>query len=245
MSERLRHRGRALTPWDYEHLVLEEFPEVHSALCLTADQVPGPRVPGRVTLVLLPGANADPGNPRPLFGSGLLRAVQEYLQALAPPAVRLHVLSPCYEQVRVRGTVAFQPSAALPLASCEPQLLQDLAAFLSPWGQADPQRGGFHHFLSVPEVELFIRQLPYVDDLTSFSVLKTAVIGGRHRFYDSATDETQPPRAMGPAAPGAVQVPAAQHYLQFRAGPLRPRPARPTGVGQLRVGADFIVADSF
>jgi hypothetical protein len=147
--------------------------------------------------------------------------------------------------VQVRGTVAFQKSEVLPPASCEPLLLRDLAAFLSPWGQADPQRGGFHHHLTVPDVELFIRQLPYVDDLTGFSVLKTGVIAGRHRLYDSATDSIQQPKSMGLLVPGAVQVPAAQHNLQFRPGPLLPKAPRPTGVGRLRVGDDFIVACDF
>jgi len=33
-SERLRHRARAVTIWDYEHLVLEQFPQVHRVKCL-------------------------------------------------------------------------------------------------------------------------------------------------------------------------------------------------------------------
>lgn len=34
ISERLRHRGRAITLWDYERLLLERFPKVHRVKCL-------------------------------------------------------------------------------------------------------------------------------------------------------------------------------------------------------------------
>ncbi len=34
-SERLRHKARAITPWDYEHLVLDQFPSIYKVKCLT------------------------------------------------------------------------------------------------------------------------------------------------------------------------------------------------------------------
>ena len=33
-SERLRHKQRAITSWDYERLILQEFPEVYRLKCL-------------------------------------------------------------------------------------------------------------------------------------------------------------------------------------------------------------------
>ncbi len=34
-SERLRHKNRAITAWDYEHLVLNQFPSIYVAKCIT------------------------------------------------------------------------------------------------------------------------------------------------------------------------------------------------------------------
>lgn len=34
-SERLRHKGRAITAWDYEHLVLDRFPHIYKVKCIT------------------------------------------------------------------------------------------------------------------------------------------------------------------------------------------------------------------
>jgi hypothetical protein len=35
VSERLRHKARAITPWDYEHLVLDRFPVIYKVKCIT------------------------------------------------------------------------------------------------------------------------------------------------------------------------------------------------------------------
>ena len=51
VSERLRHKHRALTIWDYEHMILERFPEVYKVKCLPAE--PGCD-PGRVEIVVIP-----------------------------------------------------------------------------------------------------------------------------------------------------------------------------------------------
>ena len=35
VSERLRHKHRAITPWDYEHIVLDRFPSIYKVKCIT------------------------------------------------------------------------------------------------------------------------------------------------------------------------------------------------------------------
>lgn len=35
VSERLRHKARAITSWDYEHLVLDRFPSIYKVKCIT------------------------------------------------------------------------------------------------------------------------------------------------------------------------------------------------------------------
>lgn len=35
VSERLRHKGRAINAWDYEHLVLDRFPGIYKVKCIT------------------------------------------------------------------------------------------------------------------------------------------------------------------------------------------------------------------
>jgi hypothetical protein len=258
VSEQLRHRGRALTPWDYERLLLEQFPDVHSAKCLTPDQLPlvpatakageAPRYVrqvGVVEIVVLPRPDLLPDSALPVFGSGQLALMQDYLQGHASPAARVRVRNVTYEQVQVRATVAFRPAAGGGQAAYEPLLQAALSAYLSPWGHEQAQQGGFHRHLTLPGIAAFLQQQPYVAGSTALSVVKTGVLDGRHRFYDSATDARQPALELGALAPWAVLVPAPQHVLSVVPTPPPPRPPAPTGIGSLRIEQDLAVADDF
>lgn len=258
VSEQLRHRGRAATPWDYERLLLEAFPDVHSAKCLTADQLPwlplpddpnsatpaGPpryrRQVGVVEVVVLPRPDLVPGNPLPLFGSGQLTDMQRYLQRRASPATQVRVRNPAYEQVQVRAMVAFRGG----LVANEPLLQAAVSAYLSPWGHALAQQGGFHRHLTLPGIAAFLHQQPYVAGSTGLSIVKTGVLAGRHRFYDSAAD-SPPTTELGPLAPWAVLVSAPQHVFTVVATPPQPKPPTVTGIGSLRIEQDLTVADGF
>ena len=54
VSERLRHKDRAITMWDYERLVLEQFPDIYKVKCL--NQAAQENEPGvaKVKLVVIP-----------------------------------------------------------------------------------------------------------------------------------------------------------------------------------------------
>jgi hypothetical protein len=246
VSEQLRHRSRALVPWDYERLILERFPDVYSAKCLTADQLPPPRVPGQVLLLVLPRPDLVPGHPRPLFGASQLAEMQQYVQQLASPTVQLQVRNPSYELVQVRGWVKFKaPLAGSARLHYEQQLQHDVSAFLAPWQPKHPQKGGFHRLLTLTTIEAFLNQLPYIESIASVSAVKTGLLDGLHRFYDSAAlGKPEPSSAtkLGALVPWAVLVAADQHV--FEVGPAPDKP-QPTGVGQLRVEQDFVVACDF
>src|SRR5207244_8202393 len=53
-SERLRHRNRAVTPWDLERLVLEAFPDVFKVKCLPHTNANGSFKAGEAALVIVP-----------------------------------------------------------------------------------------------------------------------------------------------------------------------------------------------
>ncbi|HEY0612449.1 MAG TPA: hypothetical protein VGD35_22395, partial [Chitinophaga sp.] len=54
VSERLRHKNRAVTPGDYEHLLLEYFPDIFKVKCLAHSGVEGVLMPGQIQLVVVP-----------------------------------------------------------------------------------------------------------------------------------------------------------------------------------------------
>ncbi len=103
ISERLRHRDRAITLWDYEHLLLEQFPKVHRVKCLPhtrmiastdncstpteqniADMPPGLSVmaPGYVLLAVIPDLTRRTATRQaePRFSFGDLMEMENYLR---------------------------------------------------------------------------------------------------------------------------------------------------------------------
>ncbi len=173
VHERLRHKGRAITVWDYERLVLEHFPEVFRVKCLphTGLHV-HPRMPGSITLVVvakLDNVNADPL--RPLVSQETRARIREFLLARACPHLRsrsgederLLVCNPTFTPVQVSTTVELEPG--LDGGYWSAQLQRDLDRFLAPWAY-DPitRRGELRFGGRVPASAFvdFMHELDYV-----------------------------------------------------------------------------------
>jgi|GEM_PF-2952284 len=268
VSERLRHRGRAVTPWDYEHLVLDQFPEVYRVKCLRADQVPARlRRPGHLMVIVMPyqptaAADDAAGHRLPNFSPGRLESIRAMLARAASPHVRLEVCNPLYEVIHVRCRVRYTSMARRgqpqPGALTQ-QLKQDLTAFLSPWNPLNTTRQGLHYSLTSSMVLSFLNQLPYVEYVTAFSVVKMALENDQYLFFDTealAPDGISPDELLARAQPledashrpWSVYVSAWQHDIE-EIGDGMPRQdlplAQPTGIGSLVIGADFVIPRSF
>ena len=122
-SERLRHKDRAVTMWDHEHLVLETQPQVyrtkalnHTELVREDGVVVGDNelAPGAVTVVAVPFTEGrDHLNPlRPYADQATLAAMEETLGERCSPFVRLKAANPKFEEVHVAMNVAFLPGIA-------------------------------------------------------------------------------------------------------------------------------------
>jgi len=177
ISERLRHRDRAVTVWDYEHLLLEAFPGIAAVKCIPHTQYPlfpaSELAPGSVTIAVIPGIDKRSGAPRerPRFSKGDLDDMRDFLLArttrfLAPRDATgeptLYVTNAQYETIEVSIRVALRPDFA-DKDFYKLQLDKDLRGFLSPWlaeGGAAPAFGGR---LRRSELIRFVEELPYID----------------------------------------------------------------------------------
>ncbi|GAA4055245.1 hypothetical protein GCM10022409_48000 [Hymenobacter glaciei] len=259
VSERLRHRGRAVTPWDYEHLVLEHFPEVYQTKCLRANQVPAAiRRPGLVVVVVTPyPPTATAGYQLPNFSPHQLDRMQALLQRVAAPRIRVQVCNPFYEQVQVRGKVRFTESAKL--ATPQPgallaRLEQELREFLSPWARAAGAPGQ-PQGLTGARVLSFLNQRPYVEFVTGFSAVKMALENGQYLFYDTdalddAAAEAGTEQALDDLTnrPWSVYLSAGHHHLAevtTVAAKKADFQAQPAGIGNLTIGTDFVIYNRF
>ena len=171
VSERLRHKDRALTRWDYERLVLQAFPDLYKVKCLPLDPH---RLAGNVRTVVIPNIkNRVPFRPfEPKVSADTLLTIQRFLQERIPPFVQVEVVNPRYVPIKISCGICFMPDQDV--AFCQVQLNEALKQFLSPWAYqegADMVIGGS---LYANSIIAFINARPYVDYVRGFSFLKGA-----------------------------------------------------------------------
>jgi hypothetical protein len=204
VSERLRHKGRAITLSDWETLVLHHFPEVYKVKCITHTLGRRPRnssdvhlAPGFVTLAVIPDLTNLPAadRPEPKLSLAVLEKIEAFLKNRCSPFVRLKVLNPRYERVRVEANVRF--AEGLNRDFYISQLKKDILGFLSPWvgGASDKIQFGGTVFKSA--LLKFVEDQKYVDYLTDFKMIgedgqdhveitgqsaRSILISGKHQF---------------------------------------------------------------
>ncbi|WP_421863064.1 baseplate J/gp47 family protein [Motiliproteus sp.] len=170
VSERLRHKDRALSLRDYETLVLERFDRLYRVKAIphtrpTADSANW-QAPGHTCVLLLPYVQSENAvDPlRPLVDSQTLDEVQSFLDTRKPMQVQVHVRNPSYLQVRMSLAVRFRQGYEF--NHYQQQLQRAIRNRLSPWLD-EQQRGplfGGQIYKSV--LTDFIEGLPYVEFIT-------------------------------------------------------------------------------
>ena len=186
ISERLRHKQRAITRWDFEHLVLEYFPEIYQVKTLNHTEYDGnlekyrALAPRHVTVVLVANVqNKNAIDPlRPKASVALIAQVREFLLKICSAGVFLHVVNPVYEELQVKTNVRFL--AGVDRSFYAKKLEDDLKAFLSPWAFQSPEAFSFAGEIHSSVILHFIEKLSYVDYLTCFElyhIIKNPVNG--------------------------------------------------------------------
>lgn len=162
VSERLRHKGRALTSWDYEHLCLQKFHNIYAVK--TIQSMPGfNRRPGRVDLIVVPDLRhrefADPYQPK--FGFGELNAISDFANRLSSPFASVKAKNPSYRPVLVDAKINFKKGVS---ASMGKYLVHDrLKRFLAPWAFDTATPMAFGGRLYVSQIVEILQAEPYID----------------------------------------------------------------------------------
>ncbi|MNJ97381.1 Baseplate J-like protein [compost metagenome] len=197
ISERLRHKNRAINLWDYEHLVLQNFPEVYKVKCLTHTCDCSFQSPGNVTLVVIPDTlhrNVfDRYQPR--VSKATLNRIETFISELNSLHVNTHVINPDYEEVKVSLKVRFYPQ--FDEALYIDKLNEDITRFLSPWAFAERENIDFGGKLHLSVLIDYVEELPYVDYLQDV------------KLYQKGAAST----VAEPSSPKAILVSAKQHEI--------------------------------
>lgn len=243
ISERLRHKNRALTPLDYEMLILEKFPHIYKVKCfanLRSDRHQ-PICPGHLLIIPIPHPSINSTQDyKPCFDGHLMLAIKEFIEPLTPERVQVAVENPVYEEIQVRCAV--QLKKGLHTGRHHNLLNQALCDYLSPW-QAHGNAVHFGWSISEQAIKSFIHNLDYIEHVTDFSLLRIAPQGdGFFILDDTASSDTHHLQTLHPTYAWSTAVPLQHHYIQALDQPLQIRAQR-TGVDELEVGSTFIIPE--
>jgi hypothetical protein len=243
ISERLRHKNRALTPLDYEMLILEKFPHIYKVKCFAnlRSNHHNPICPGHLLIIPIPHHPTNNASDyKPCFDGHLMLAIKEFIQPLTPARVQVSVENPVYEEIQVRCAV--QLKKGLHTGRHHNLLNQALCDYLSPW-QAQGNAVHFGWSISEQEIKSFIHNLDYIEHVTDFSLLRIAPQGdGFFILDDTASSDTHHLQTLHPTYAWSTAVPLQHHYIQALDQPLQIRAQR-TGVDELEVGSTFIIPE--
>jgi hypothetical protein len=189
VSERLRHKARAINAWDYEHLVLDRFPSIYKVKCIphtdpnclcrehtevNSDGVGettccGPQItPGHVLLVAIANLkNRNAINPlQPKTSRRTLLDIEAYLKKRSSPFVQIRARNPLYEQVLTFFRVKFV--SGTDKGYFLKKLNEELVQFLTPWAFDENADVKFGQKIYASSIVNFIEERPYVDFITDF-----------------------------------------------------------------------------
>jgi len=185
-SERLRHKHRAITPWDYEHLVLQHFPWIYKVKCLSntdpvclcrheegdeakccCEQIS----PGHV--LIIPVSNLRNKNAvdilKPRTGRRTLIKIEEYLRKLTSPFVHVRAKNPLFEEVKTSFKVKFHTGTDK--GRYLRRLNDDIIKYLTPWAFDETKDVIFGGKVYASNIINFIEELDYVDYITCFRII--------------------------------------------------------------------------
>lgn len=210
VSERLRHKARAVTIWDYEHLLLEAFPLIHKVKCLShtqSDDVEYNEVkPGHVTIITIPDLKQrNDANPlKPYTSQSVLKSMEAFLKKKISCHVKLHVVNPLFEEVKLKFKMQLVKGFD-DFTVYRTKLQEEITAFLSPWayGNGNLNFGGIIYKSVLIN---FIEERPYVDFITDVEL----------SHYDADKNLLNPDAdevIVSTAKSILVSVPASQHDI--------------------------------
>lgn len=176
VSERLRHKGRAVSIWDYEHLILEAFPAIYKVKCLNHTGIvqdggveqTNELKPGSVLIITIPSLkNRNDAHPlRPYTNQDTLTRIEHFIRQKVSPFVVVAARHPLFEEVAISFSLQLKAQYR-DFTFYSRQLQEEIVRFLTPWaydGHADIQFGGKVYKSALIN---FIEERYYVEYITN------------------------------------------------------------------------------
>ena len=247
LSERLRHKNRAINAIDYEELVLENFPEIFKVKCFMAQHTLSDNytelkhtiLPGSVKIVVVPDTDFVINKLYPRISPRVLVDIQSFIKQHVSPFVQVLVSNAFYERIRVICKVSFIGIESN--SFYEMQLQQDIIGYLNPWMNNFDVEAEFGKSIFKSEVLAFIQKREYIDFVTEFSMVKILEKDGQYSLYDTAGKEKNTEEIKA-NYPWSILVSSIKHDLTIISDPTYESP-QARGINNMTLETDFIISN--
>ena len=245
VSERLRHKNRALTALDISQMILEEFPHISAVKCLNQSTAANLVLPGiNFQLVVIPRLNPGMHDPEdePHVSLETLLRIKQFIARRLSHFARAEVGNPVYEKVKVKCSVNFKKDAVNINDSYYTNLLNlDIRKFIAPWlfDKNNTVITGGKIFLS--DLLDYLKKLPYINFITGFSLMhfyrrRNPYTGEYSAVVDNCTIEKT--NLLEASRQDAILFPYTSHAFGITEGYMYADPMV-AGVGSLEIGSEL------
>ena len=235
-SERLRHKDRAIAAWDYERLILEEFPQLHLVRAIRPKHDTNSVQCGdyAVNLVVVPKVT-DSSILQPQVPLFLKKEIKEFICQKCPPWVTLSVLDPVYLEVKFTIKVNLHSDVN---SGHSMQILNDkLVEFFNPWNSPElidspelNKKTANGEQIYLTDAADLINQLPFIKKL--FYIKATS------RLSSGNSSNIEEGIMIKPSSANVIVVPATKHDIELLGTDI---PVVYDGVNTMKIGYDFTV----
>ncbi|MEX2593625.1 MAG: baseplate J/gp47 family protein [Anditalea sp.] len=194
VAERLRHKERSISNWDYERMILQHFPAIHKVKCINHASTISFYHPGHVLIIVVPdllNQNAvDPLKPR--TDKNTLENIRTFLKDHSDNWVTHHVSNPYYEPVQISARIKLK--IGYEYNYYEKTIDQKLQEYLSPWIS---NLGNSVHFggkITQSMIIKYLEEMDFIDFVSDLNLSHSA--NGGISFVHKELVEASSPAAV-------------------------------------------------
>ena len=173
ISERLRHKERSVSLWDYERLLLQHFPQLYKVKCIPHASDASFADAGHTLIIGIPDlTNQNAINPfQPRLDKNTLDSITVFLNNHSSAWATHHVVNPTYEPVKI--SVAVQLKTGFEFNYYSAELDAVLKNYLSPWVKTSAATIHFGGKVTESQIVKLVEDQEYVDFITQLKIFQS------------------------------------------------------------------------
>ncbi len=232
VSERIRHKDRAVTLWDYERLILQYFHEVIAAKCTNLNDDFKPQA-GYIRLIVL-SAKWENENHH-YFNGNELSEIAQFIQKKSNSFIKVKVQNPEVEWLLVNCIVKFYEEDDGGYYINE--LNKVISDYLCPMPTGNSSIEGIGATVEPRMLVSHIENLPYIKGVEQLNIEHII----KKEMNDFTLKVYKEDEMIRPTKPSSILAPMRKHHINSHPITEENNEEKPEEMLNLQVGIDYII----